>query len=119
MEVLGRQDSILYGQVCVLATLHNEGPMSTVNLTTEEVAMFQLLEKGFAGVTCGVTLVKCWNKQTETTCTVLAVYKPGIEAGKFNVEPIAELIVDPDNYIQPDFYNTDGEGQPKEDENDD
>jgi len=93
--------------------------MSTVELTTEEVAMFQLLEKGFAGVTCGVTLVKCKDKVTDEDCTVLVVYRPGIETGTFNVEPIAMLINDPSRFSEPDFYHTDGEGNIKEDETDD
>ena len=89
--------------------------MSLANLTTEEIAMFQLLEQGFAGVTCGVSVVRAKDAVTKEPVAVLVVFRPGIEAGTFNVEPIARLLTDPSEVIEPEFEHTDGEGNVKGD----
>jgi len=116
-------------------------------LSTLEIAKFQLLEQGFAGVTNGVTLVPAkdakveeaqrlydWICHTEDGCTdpelyalcktyfaeqiakaevaVLVVYRPGIEEGTANVQPIARMI-DPWEVIEPEFAHTDGAGNVK------
>jgi hypothetical protein len=124
--------------------------MSLADLTTEEIAAFQLIEQGFMGITNGVTLIRAKDAKTEkaqrlydwiclaqNSCTdpelyelmkeyleeqlsqplvaVLAVFKPGIEAGSYHVEPVARLLADPSEVIEPVFEHTDGAGNVIED----
>lgn len=135
--------------------------MSLSDLSTEEIAIFQLIEQGFVGISNGVTIVRAEDARcVETnilisridevleevgenikdinngealnlilTCkeflekhasdpkvAVLVVFKPGIEEGTFAVEPVARLLVDPSEVINPQFEHTDGAGHAKEDE---
>lgn len=76
--------------------------------------MFQLLEQGFAGIVNGVTMLEAKDAKTGERCVVLAVYRPGIEQGTFNVEPIARLLTDPSEVTEPTFEHTDGAGNEKE-----
>lgn len=89
--------------------------MSLADLTTDEIAMFQLIEQGFMGITNGVTLVRATDAKTGEPVAVLVVYKPGIEEGTFNVEPVARLLFDPSEVIEPQFEHSDGEGNDKRD----
>lgn len=108
--------------------------MSLADLTTKEIAAFQLIEQGFVGITedlklcnnCiahllgihrqnGVTLIRAEDAKTGKPVAVLTVFKPGIEAGTFHVEPIARLLEDPSEVINPQFEHTDGAGNVIED----
>lgn len=80
--------------------------MSLADLTTEEVASYQLIEQGFTGVGCGVTLLRCKDTSTGEPCAVIAVFKPGIELGTTYVEPIARLLKDPNEVTEPVFEET-------------
>jgi len=91
--------------------------MSLADLTTDEISMFQLIEQGFVGVANGVTLVRAEDAKTGEPVAVLVVFKPGIEAGSYNVEPVARLLTDPSEVINPQFEHTDGAGNVKEAEN--
>lgn len=123
--------------------------MSLADLTTEEIAMFQLLEQGYSGITNGVSLIRAEDANYEEASrlieiikaeqekgifpgfyddlitllnriqqrtAVLVVYKPAIEVGQFNVEPIARLLFDPSEVVNPQFEHTDGEGNEREGE---
>lgn len=79
--------------------------MSLADLTTEEIAKFQLVEQGFTGIGCGVTLLRCKDAKTGEPCAVIAVFKPGIEVGSTHVEPIARLI-EPEEVTEPVFEHT-------------
>lgn len=90
--------------------------MSLADLTTEEIAMFQLIEQGYVGINNGVTLVRAEDAKTGEPVAVLVVFKPGIEEGSFSCEPVARLLTDPSEVINPQFENTDGAGNVREDE---
>jgi len=84
--------------------------MSLADITTEEIALFQLIEQGFVGINNGVTIIRAEDAKTGEPVAVLTVFKPGIEEGSFHVEPVARLLVDPSEVINPQFENTDGAG---------
>lgn len=81
-------------------------------LSTLDIAKFQLLEQGFAGIVNGVTMVPAKDAKTGEPVAVLVVYKPSVEEGQFNVQPIARII-NPWEVIEPEFEHTDGEGNVK------
>jgi hypothetical protein len=137
--------------------------MSTDKLNTMEIALFQLLEQGFAGVVNGITLLRAKNavaieaqniqsmiqdlqerseeeeytdtgealeilgicqqffaeRFAETDCAVLVAYKPSVEEGMSIMRPVARLLMDPTEVIEPDLQNTDGAGNVKEDSGND
>jgi hypothetical protein len=88
--------------------------MSLADLTTEEIALFQLIEQGFVGISNGITIVRAEDAKTGEPVAVLVAFKPGIEAGSFQVEPVARLLTDPSEVINPQFEHTDGAGNVKE-----
>ena len=90
--------------------------MSLADLTTEEIALFQLIEQGFVGISNGVTLIRAESAKTGEPVAVLVAFKPSVEIGSFNVEPVALLLTDPSDIINPQFEHTDGAGNVKEDE---
>lgn len=83
------------------------------SLSTLDVAKFQLLELGFAGVTNGVTMVPAKDAETGEPVAVLVVFRPSVREGEANVQPIARII-DPWEVIEPEFAHTDGAGNVKE-----
>ena len=89
--------------------------MSLADLTTEEIALYQLIEQGFIGINNGVTIIRAEDAKTGEPVAVLTVFKPGIEEGTFQVEPVARLLTSPDEVINPQFEHTDGAGHAKED----
>jgi hypothetical protein len=89
--------------------------MSLADLTTEEIAMFQLIEQGFIGISNGITLIRAEDAVTGKPVAVLTVFKPGVEEGTFITEPVARLLTDPSEVINPQFEHTDGAGHAKED----
>lgn len=137
--------------------------MSTDKLNTMEIALFQMLEQGFAGVVNGITLLRAKNavaieaqdiserigmlenkssaeeyldsgealellalckeflerRFEETDCAVLVAYKPSVEEGVSMVRPVARLIIDPSEVVEPDLQHTDGAGNVKGDSGND
>jgi len=84
--------------------------MSLADLTTEEIALFQMIEAGFIGVEHHVTCLRAEDTKTGEPCAVLAVYKRSIREGEFVIEPVARLLNDPSEVCNPVMDSTDGAG---------
>ena len=89
--------------------------MSLSDLTTEEIALFQLIEQGFVGVECHVTVLRAKDSKTGEPCAVLAVYKRSIKEGEFIIEPVARLLTDPSEVCEPVLESTEEQKRDKND----
>lgn len=129
--------------------------MSLADLSTEELAMFQMIEAGFVGIGHGITLLRAesasaheaeqlfnqltelkrqnypdsrdiaealqacldyFAKRSETSVAVLTLFKPSIRPGEDAVQPVAILLLDPSDVINPVMEHTDGAGNVKNEE---
>ncbi len=75
--------------------------MSIADLTTEELAMFQMIEAGFVGVEHHITLLRAKDAKTGEPCAVLTLYKHSILEEEFAVQPVARLLTDPSEVCEP------------------
>lgn len=99
--------------------------MSIADLSTEEVAAFQMLEEAFTAKlqmmlkgptdmsSVNVTLIRAEDAETGKPVAVVTLFKPTIKEGEFAMLPIARLI-EPEEVINPVLEHTDGAGSSTE-----